>query len=202
MFILCLLIYSSENVYSIYEPKELLELKRCKSKLQIEYSIEEGRLNSHVYPPSLPSPQCTVIKWIKGYRLRRTKRTEGGFSRRTVWINHWMMESEWKCRHWFYRTEESRPYAHVGSAITIVEAVHTAEPWKCLVHCWDGRWRVETWGWTRDYGIRLYKLILSPRNRTLTTRSFQLFKTHHEQSTNAYKTPTFPIVTTGDWSFI
>lgn len=57
MFILCLLIYSSENVYSIYEPKELLELKRCKSKLQIEHSVEEGRLNSHVYSPSLPSPR-------------------------------------------------------------------------------------------------------------------------------------------------
>lgn len=58
MFILCLLIYSSESAYSIYEPKELLELKRCKSKLQIEFSIEEGRLSSHVYPTLKPPLHC------------------------------------------------------------------------------------------------------------------------------------------------
>lgn len=56
MFILCSLIYSLENVYFIYEPKELFELKHCKSTLQIEYSVEEGRLNSHVSLPLSQAP--------------------------------------------------------------------------------------------------------------------------------------------------
>lgn len=205
MFISCLLIYGSENVYSVQKPKELFELKRSKSKLQIQYSVKEGRLNSHVYPPSLLSPHYTVIKWIKGYKFRKMKRTEKGFSRKAIWTNHWMLESGWRCRHWFIRAKESRPHVHAGSTITLVETVHTAESLRSLAHSssWYDRWRVEAWNWTRKQMIRLSKFILSPRNGTLTTKSFQLPHAHHEQNTDAYNTPpTLPIITTGDQSFI
>lgn len=42
----------------------------------------------------------------------------------------------------------------------------------------------------------LYKLILFPKNETLTARSFQLLKAHHEQNPDADNTPT------GDQKFV
>lgn len=67
-------------VYFIHEPKELFELKHRKSKLQIQYSVKEGRLNSHVYPPPSSKPPLNLheLKTINLKKQREQKKPSAG----------------------------------------------------------------------------------------------------------------------------
>ena len=42
----------------MYVLREFFELKHCKFKLQIQYLVKEGRLNSYVCFTRAPSPLC------------------------------------------------------------------------------------------------------------------------------------------------